>query len=89
MDQPEVDFEEMTHSELRAYLKRLEMNVVQVRRRLKVFEARFGTPTEEMFSRVSAEEIEADADLSEWAGEREMLRRLDEQRSALKNRLNG
>ncbi|MBI3363142.1 MAG: hypothetical protein HY023_18725 [Chloroflexi bacterium] len=89
MGQPEDDaeFEQMDHPQLRAYLKRLEINLAQVKRRLREFEARFGAETEEMFSRVSAAEIEADSDLSEWAGEREMMRRLEEQRAALKKRL--
>jgi hypothetical protein len=87
MDQPEVEFEESSHPELRAYLKRLEMNVAQVRRRLRDFETRFAATTEEMFARLTPEEVEADADLSQWAGEREMLQRLEAQRVALEKRL--
>jgi len=87
MAQPEFEYEEMTHSELRAYLKRLEVNVAQVRRRLSGFEARFGSTTDEMFASKTTEEIEASAELSEWAGEREMLARLEEQRAALAERL--
>jgi hypothetical protein len=87
MDHPETDLGAMSHSELRAYLKRLEINVAQVRRRLRRIEARFGTTTEEMFARLSPEEIEASAELSEWAGEREMLLRLESQHSALAERL--
>ena len=87
MDAPEAEFDTLSHAELRAYLKRLEMNVAQVRRRLGEFEARAGVTTEEMFARLSPDEIEADSDLSEWAGEREMLQRLDTQRAALAKRL--
>ena len=87
MSQPEVEYEEMTHSELRAYLKRLEVNLAAVRRRLKRFEAQFGSTTDAMFARLRPEEIEASADLSEWAGEREVLQRLEAQRDELAERL--
>jgi septation ring formation regulator EzrA len=87
MDQPEVDYETMTHSELRAYLERLEMSVTQVQKRLIGFEDRFGTTTEEMFASITPEEIEARPGLSEWAGELEMLQRLEAQRTALADRL--
>ncbi len=88
MDQPEVDYDQMTHSELRAYLERLEMNVAQVQKRLIGFEAIFGSTTEEMFARVTPEEIDASPGLTEWAGEHEMLIRLEAQRIALADRLN-
>jgi hypothetical protein len=87
MDQPEAEFEGMSHGELRAYLKRLELSVDQAKRRLRRIEARFGATTEEMFARLTLEEIQASAELSEWAGEREMLQRLDAQRTALAKRL--
>jgi len=87
MDQPEAEFETMSHTELRAYLKRLELNVAQVRRRLRGFEARFGSTTEAMFASLRPDEIEASPELSEWAGEREMLLRLEAQRAALAERL--
>jgi hypothetical protein len=87
MFQPEDEFAAMTHSELRAYLKRLELNVGQVRRRLRQFEATFGASTEDTFARLQPEEIAANTVLSEWAGEREMLQRLEAQRTALADRL--
>ncbi len=87
MNLPLDEFEAMSHSELRAYLKRLELNVGQVRRRLRKFENTFGADTEETFARLTPEEIEANAVLIEWAGEREMLQRLEAQRKALANRL--
>jgi hypothetical protein len=87
MNQPVDEFEAMSHSELRAYLKRLELNVAQVRRRLSQFEANYGASTEERFAGLQPEEIEASAVLSEWAGEREMLARLEAQRDALAERL--
>jgi hypothetical protein len=87
MGQPEAEFEAMSHAELRAYLKRLEMNLAQVRRRLRRIEERFGATTEEMFARLRPEEIEANPELSEWAGEREMLQRLEVQQRALAARL--
>ena len=85
--EPEAEFESMSHAELRAYLKRLEINVAQVRRRLQGLEARFGSTTEAMFANLRPDEIEADVVLSEWAGEREMLLRLEAQRAALAERL--
>ena len=87
MEQPEDEFVGMSHSELRAYLKRLEINVAQVRRRLRQFEDNFGASTEETFAQLDPDEIEASPLLSEWAGEREMLLRLESQRVALAERL--
>jgi hypothetical protein len=87
MEQPEAEFEAMSHAELRAYLRRLEINEAQVRRRLRRFEDRYGATTEAMFANLRLDEIEASVELSEWAGEREMLLRLEAQRAALAERL--
>jgi hypothetical protein len=87
MELSDAEFETMSHGELRAYLKRLELSVAQVRRRLGRLEGRFGASTEEMFARLTPEEIETSSELTEWAGEREMLQRLEAQRAALAKRL--
>lgn len=75
------------HTSLRQYLKRLEDNIRQVKRRLKRFEDEFGMDSEEFFSRLSDAEPDERLEYAEWAGEHEMLHRLVKQRDELKKRL--
>jgi len=82
-EEPEFD----SHPSLRAYLRRLEESIAQVRHRLEAFERAYGQDIETVFSRIRTGEMEMTEELEEWAGEREMLRRLVEQKEELEARL--
>lgn len=75
------------HASLRAYLRRLEENIVQVQHRLGNFERTYGEDTETIFARIRDGELEMREEFEDWAGEREMLRRLLEQKNELEARL--
>ncbi len=76
-----------SHATLRAYLHRLEENIAQVRRRLEAFERAYGQDTETVFSRIRNGDLEMTEEFEEWAGEREMFRRLQAQQEELEARL--
>ncbi len=75
------------HASLRRYLARLEQNIQAVRRRLKRFEDEFGMDSEVFYARLQSAELEDGIQYAEWAGEHEMLKRLEQQRDELKRRL--
>ncbi len=75
------------HESLRRYLARLEQNIQAVRRRLKRFEDEFGMDSEVFYARLQSAELEDGIQYAEWAGEHEMLKRLEQQRDELKRRL--
>ncbi len=79
--------ESTDHASLRAYLKRLEVSLQQVKRRLKRFEDEFGMDSEKFYARLQNAELDERIEYAEWAGEHEMLQRLLKQRDELKRRL--
>jgi hypothetical protein len=79
--------ESTDHASLRAYLKRLEDSIQQVKRRLKRFEDEFGMDSEKFYARLQNAELDERIEYAEWAGEHEMLKRLMKQRDELKRRL--
>jgi len=76
-----------SHATLRAYLHRLEESIAQVRHRLEALERAYGQDTGTIFSRIRNGELDLTEEFEQWAGEREMLRRLVEQQEALEARL--
>ena len=81
--------QQLSHTSLRQYLKRLEEKIKQVQRRLTRFEAEFGMESEEFYSKLQNAELEERIEYAEWAGEHEMLQRLIRQRDELNKRLKG
>jgi len=79
--------DQLDHTTLRQYLKRLEDNIQAVQRRLKRFEEEFGMDSEAFYAKLQNAELDERIEHAEWAGEREMLQRLTKQRDALKKRL--
>ena len=75
------------HASLRRYLARLEQNIEAVRRRLKRFEDEFGMDSEVFYARLQSAELEDGIQYAEWAGEHEMLKRLERQRDEVKRKL--
>ncbi len=72
---------------LRRYLARLEQNIDAVRRRLKRFEDEFGMDSEVFYAKLHSAELEDGIQYAEWAGEHEMLKRLEQQRDEVKRKL--
>jgi hypothetical protein len=81
------DLDGLSHKSLRAYLKRLDDSIARVARRLKRFEEEFGMDSEAFYAKLHNAELDERVEYAEWAGEHEMLKRLKEQRDALKKRL--
>jgi len=79
--------DQLDHTTLRQYLKRLEDNIQAVQRRLKRFEEEFGMDSEAFYAKLQNAELDERIEHAEWAGEHEMLQRLVKQRDALKKRL--
>ncbi len=75
------------HRSLRQYLDRLQISIDSVRRRLKRFEDEFGLDSEAFYAKLQNAELDERIEYAEWAGEHEMLKRLEEQRDELKRRL--
>ena len=82
-----ADFDFSSHVELQQYLRRLEDNLRQVQRRLQRFEAEFGMDSEEFYAKLQNAELEENEAYAEWAGEHEMLLRLQQQCAELRRRL--
>ncbi len=72
---------------LRRYLQRLEQNIQAVRRRLKRFEDEFGMDSEAFYARLHSAEPEDRLEHAEWAGEHEVLKRLEQQRDEVRRKL--
>jgi len=72
---------------LRQYLERLEISLQAVRRRLQRYEDEHGLTTAEFYARLHSGEYKEGLEYAEWAGEHEMLQRLEQQRDELKKRL--
>jgi hypothetical protein len=75
------------HQALREYLERLERTREAVRGRLARFETEFGMDSETFYARLQNAELDERQEYAEWAGEHEMLRRLEAQIEELKRRL--
>jgi hypothetical protein len=73
--------------EIRQYIKRLELSMQAVQRRLKRFEEEFGMDSEQFYQRLRNAELSEKLEYAEWAGEHEMLQRLRKQRAQLKQKL--
>jgi hypothetical protein len=73
--------------EIRRYLDRLELSIQSVQRRLKRFEEEFGMDSEVFYSKLHNAELSERIEYAEWAGEHEMLKRLQQQRAQLQDRL--
>jgi hypothetical protein len=74
--------------ELRQYLARLDQNIQAVQRRLKRFEEEFGMDSELFYAKLQNAELSERIEYAEWAGEHEMLQRLQAQRADVQSRLN-
>ena len=74
-------------NEIRRYLDRLALSIQSVRRRLKRFEEEFGMDSEIFYSKLQNAELSERIEYAEWAGEHEMLKRLEAQRATLQARL--
>jgi hypothetical protein len=72
---------------LRQYLARLDLSLQAVRRRLKRYEEEFGMDSDEFYARLQNAELDERIEFAEWAGEREMLKRLEAQRADVQARL--
>ncbi len=76
-------------NEIRRYLDRLALSMQAVQRRLKRFEEEFGMDSEVFYSKLHNAELSERIEYAEWAGEHEMLQRLQQQRATLQARLTG
>ena len=74
--------------EIRQYLDRLELSIQSVQRRLRRFEAEFGMDSEAFYAKLQSSQLDDGVEYAEWAGEHEMLQRLQKQKAELKARLN-
>ncbi len=76
-------------NDIRRYLDRLALSLQAVQRRLKRFEEEFGMDSEVFYSKLHNAELNERIEYAEWAGEHEMLQRLQQQRAELQARLTG
>jgi hypothetical protein len=76
-------------AEIQRYLDRLALSIQSVQRRLKRFEDEFGMDSELFYSKLHNAELSERIEYAEWAGEHEMLKRLEQQRAELQARLQG
>lgn len=74
--------------EIKQYLDRLELSIQSVQRRLRRFEEEFGMDSEAFYAKMQNTQLDERVEYSEWAGEHEMLQRLNKQKSELEARLN-
>jgi len=72
---------------IREYIKRLDVSLQAVQRRLKRFEEEFGLDSAEFYARLQNAELSERIEYAEWAGEHEMLKRLQQQKQELLKRL--
>jgi hypothetical protein len=72
---------------LREYLDRLDLNMQAVRRRLKRYEDEFGMTSEAFYAQHSTGAAGQRPEFMEWAGEYEMLQRLQKQREEIERKL--
>ena len=75
--------------EIRKYLDRLALSKQAVQRRLRRFEEEFGMDSEKFYAKLHNAELNERIEYAEWAGEHEMLLRLEQQRAELEQRLAG
>jgi transposase len=73
--------------EIRQYIDRLNISIQSVQRRLRRFEEEFGMDSEAFYARLQNAELSERVEYAEWAGEHEMLERLNTQKSELESRL--
>jgi hypothetical protein len=73
--------------DIRKYLDRLEQNIQAVQRRLRRFEDEFGLDSEAFYAKLQNAQLDERVEYSEWAGEHEMLQRLNKQKAELEARL--
>ena len=73
--------------EIRRFLDRLALSIQSVQRRLKRFEEEFGMDSELFYAKLQNAELNERIEYAEWAGEHEMLKRLEQQRAELQARL--
>ena len=74
-------------TEIQRYLDRLALSIQSVQRRLKRFEEEFGMDSELFYAKLQNAELNERIEYAEWAGEHEMLKRLEQQRADLQERL--
>lgn len=73
--------------EIRQYIDRLKISIQSVQRRLRRFEEEFGMDSEAFYAKLHNAELSERVEYAEWAGEHEMLLRLQKQKSELEERL--
>ena len=74
--------------EIKQYIGRLELSMQSVQRRLKRFEDEFGMDSEAFYAKLQNAQLDERVEYAEWAGEHEMLQRLQQQKAELEARLN-
>ncbi|NOZ70743.1 MAG: hypothetical protein GXP38_02335 [Chloroflexi bacterium] len=71
---------------LQSYDERLQAAIARTRRRLAVYEARYGLTTEEFLATMTAEDLQGgDLEYVEWAGEAQVLAGLEAELADLSN----
>jgi hypothetical protein len=71
---------------LESYKNRLRASIQHTRQNLNVFETRYGVPTIQFLSEMSAEDLqEADIEYVEWAGEAKLLEGLEAELNELEH----
>ena len=78
-----VELKPLIQSAIRAELKTLAHGIERTRERLAAFEKQSGLSSAEFGRRLAARELPDSLDFSEWQGEIETLRRLEDQQRAL------